>query len=214
MGIVVWIAADVAWAGISPGRERLSARQIERPVVEPKGWAELHGIAAAGEVGTEIRYGLGPSVDLGMAEAWSIVGLDAVRMSVRRSLYEREPRMTSLALDLGWTVPVVGSGDSAPDIGMLLRQELAPFQLELGTTWSQPSDRLTETSAGNLKARGQLMVEGGPLLVTVSVEGDSRGSSRWGWETALQLSRGLTIGGGAAYADQTGQAHALLGIWF
>lgn len=207
MGLGLLLLAGAARAGVSPSREPLSARWIERPAVEPKGWTELLLRGDPSGVGSEIRYGLGPSVDLALGGAFTVDGLDAVRMSVRRSLYEREPRMTSLAVDLGWTEDVRGPGPGVPDAGLVIRQELAPFQLELAGRWNQP---VTAAAAGWASGHAALTAEGGPLLVIASCEADSRATFTPALDVALQVSRGVTFGGGVTL---DGDARALLGIW-
>lgn len=207
MGWLGWILAGTAWAGVSPAREPLSARPIERPAVLPKGWTELGFMGGLDRAATGIRYGLGAQVDLGLGQAWSADGLGSVRMSVRRSLFEREPPMTSIALELGWTEPVAGAARSAPDAGLVIRQELAPFQLEVAGSWIQPL-----TGRGHPAGRAALTMEGGPLLVIGSLAVERRW--RPGLDVALQLSRGLMVGGGAAWTDGEGaRGRALLGVW-
>ncbi len=204
MGLLGCILAGVAWAGVSPAREPLSARAIERPAVLPKGWAELGFTGDVDGASTRVGYGLGPSVEVGLGQAWSAQGLDSVRMSVRRSLFEREPPMTSIALDVGWTEPVVGRGRSAPDAGVVIRQELAPFQLEVTGRWVQPL-----VGRGRPLGRAALTMQGGPLLVI----GSLTTALRPGLDVALQLSRGLTVGGGAVWAGDGASGRAILGVW-
>lgn len=129
--LLALLALPAHGGGLQPrtSREALPAREIERPLVLPKGWTELRVQLQRGRgegpdlplrlttAATTIIHGLLPGHHVRLTAPWHqaqgggmrATGPGDVQIGWRTSLLRREPPNQAVALELSWTAP------SAPD---------------------------------------------------------------------------------------------------
>lgn len=143
MSSALLLAAAVATAGtLRPTRDPLPAREVERSLVEPRGWTRLElqlaqrqargmfggpppleGGAPDRRTGTlALRYGVAPRVELGGQLPWSELSVDGERASgvgdaelwARWALSRAEAPPRSAAVELAVSTPTAAVVDGLP----------------------------------------------------------------------------------------------------
>lgn len=167
-----------AWAG---ERAPLPAYEVERPLGVPKGWL-LARVDGGSSPVAELRYGILPRLELGLALAPTLDPLDAaVTMRARATVLRTEPPNRSVVVDLQAAPPALPDQPLVGTIAVAAAQQLGPFLIaaRLGAEW--PLGWLAE---------GKLLLQAGPLAPFGEVDRETAGAG-----LELQLSRGLEVHG-------------------
>ncbi len=195
---VAWLSPAAFAAGVQApaSREPLPAREVERPILVPKGWTDLAATAQLqGRRGNRqwaenlaIRRGLLPNHEVGIS--LSFTGGTEVRPSLgwRWSLFRREPPSTELAVEASWSDP----GEVVA--GLAFRRQIGGLRLTARVAGVQDYSEATLSGRGSLEAllqAGLLVFAATPEVALDGAEVSSdlqlRGAIQWtrGFDTAV-----------------------------
>jgi hypothetical protein len=181
-----------AWAGglqAKSSRAPLSAREVERPLVLPKGWLdvavsterELAGVPGEWMSGVAFRQGLFPRHELSLALAES-----GSRLGWRWTLMQTEVPAASVALETEWR------GPAEAVLGLAARRQLGGLRLtgRVAGVYSY----ISPLEAGGI-ASVEALLQAGPLVFSQAPELSRVGarpvSLKWGFRWGVQWTRGF-----------------------
>ena len=213
-------------AASAADRDPLPAREIERPLVLPRGWTRLgfdlrlqpEGRVRRDTGSLAVAVGVLPRAELyvvapvvrARTSELAVVGAGDPVIGARMSLWRAEPPNRSVALDLWFRAPHGAAPDGVPlgesvataAASVVARAELSGLGLD-----GAVGGLLRGPAAGAL-VRGRAFVQAGPLvpglaLATELLQESTRAELEL--ELELQVSRGLSLASAWAWPVASGQ---------
>ena len=193
LGAVLHVClCTTAWAGgveAKSSRAPLPSREVERPLVLPKGWAdvsvaterELSGVPGEWRPGVALRRGLFPRHEFAVA-----VSEAGARIGWRWGLRQTEVPATSVAVETEWR------GPAEARLGLAARRQLGGLRLTARTAGVYSYEGPHEL--GGL-ASLEALLQAGPLVFSQRPELSRLGSRpmslRWALRGGVQWTRGF-----------------------
>lgn len=189
--LLSWSA--VASAAKRETREPLPAREVERPLLTPRGWVLAESATSAEVSATGLRFGLTRRFEIAgvLPVALDAPGLGASQVSARWALVDRESPAQGLSVEF----VARSRAESGPEVAIPELGARVAWRRQGGA--ARTTGWLGVTSEERLETGAEVLLQAGPLWVSPRVDasvGPLGSSVGFGVRATLQLSRGLGAG--------------------